>query len=386
MIAKPLVLLPFLILSFLNNFGQAPINDDQCNAILLSPNSNCIYTTFSNAGATPSLGVPDPACASYLGGDVWFKVVVPAQDILIDSNTGVILDGGMAIYSGNCSSLTLIECNDDDSPNGAMPQINNSTLIPGDTIWIRFWEFANNNNGTFQICISEAITVGDEPCSASLLSVGTTCSYTSASNIGSTGSIGVPSAVCGSYVDGDVWFKVIVPPAVTHLIFDSNSGTMTDGAMAIYFGTVCTSLNLLECDDDDSPNGMMPLIDNYTFVPGETIWIRFWKYNGGTGTFQLCIYSPALISVPENQLTKENVKISPNPFSVSATINFENPAHFGSDTELSIYNIMGEKAEAIISKTSTGFLIQKGNLSSGIYFYIITTNKKSICTGKLVVE
>lgn len=383
---KPLILSSFLIFSFLNIFGQAPINDDPCNAILLSTNPFCSYSTFSNAGATASVGVPDPLCASYLGGDVWFKVVVPATGIKIDSNTGDILDGGMAIYSGTCSSLTLIECNDDDSPNGAMPQLYNTTLIPGDTIWIRFWEFANNNNGTFQICISETNIAADESCSAALLSVGTSCTYIDLSNVGSTGSIGLPAAGCGQYVDSDVWFKFIVPPATTNVIIDSNIGTITDGAMAIYYGTDCISLTLLECNDDDSPNGFMPLINNSSFIPGETIWIRFWKYNGGSGSFQMCVYAPEIISVPENQLIKENVIISPNPFSESATINFENPAIFGLNTEISIYNIMGEKAEVIISKTSTGFEIQKGNLSNGIYFFIITSNKKNISVGKLVVE
>jgi hypothetical protein len=63
-------------------------------------------------------------------------------------------DSGMAIYSGTCGALTLIECDDDDSTNGAMSYINRTGLTPGSTVYIRFWEFSNDNNGTFGICAS----------------------------------------------------------------------------------------------------------------------------------------------------------------------------------------------------------------------------------------
>lgn len=138
-----------------------PANDDPCNAITLPVNENgtCNFQQFTNASATGTSGVPAPGCASYSGGDVWFKVIVPCTGKLdLDANTGVILDGGMAIYSGTtCSNLTLIECDDDDSQNGAMPKINRSGLTPGSTIWIRFWEYGNDNNGTFRICVSSPV-------------------------------------------------------------------------------------------------------------------------------------------------------------------------------------------------------------------------------------
>jgi hypothetical protein len=62
--------------------------------------------------------------------------------------------------------------------------------------------------------------------------------------------------------------------------------------MAIYSGT-CSSLTLVECDDDDSPNGTMPYISLTGRSPGETLWIRMWDYDDGTGTFGLCVRSQA---------------------------------------------------------------------------------------------
>lgn len=138
-------------------------NDDPCNAITLPVNSSCIYQTFSNAGATASSGVPAPGCGNYQGGDVWFKFTVPPSGaFVINSNTGVVTDGAMAIYSGGCSALSLIECDDDDSENGLMPKIDRSCnpLTPGTTIYIRFWEYGNDNNGSFQICVQEVAASG----------------------------------------------------------------------------------------------------------------------------------------------------------------------------------------------------------------------------------
>lgn len=138
----------------------AGFNDECATAITLTVNTSCIFSTYSNATATTSstVGTPDPACGSYSGGDVWFKAVVPANGILVlDSQTGSMLDSGMALYSGTCGALTLIECDDDDSANGAMSYINRSGLTPGSTVYIRFWEFGNNNNGTFSICASTVV-------------------------------------------------------------------------------------------------------------------------------------------------------------------------------------------------------------------------------------
>ena len=133
----------------------AGFNDDCSTAIPLTVGVTCISAAYSNALATASstVGTPDPGCASYLGGDVWFSAVVPANGtLIIDSQAGTLTDSGMALYSGSCSALTLIECDDDDSTNGAMSLINRSGLTPGSTVYIRFWEFGNNNNGTFGIC------------------------------------------------------------------------------------------------------------------------------------------------------------------------------------------------------------------------------------------
>ena len=293
--ARQLLMLMIVSFSALTTFAQ-PANDEPCNAIDLTPGATCSYATYTNAAATASAGVPAPGCANYLGGDVWFKVVVPASGSLrFDTQAGVITDGGMAIYNGtSCSNLTLIECDDDDSPNGLMSFINATGLTPTSTVWIRIWEYGNDNNGTFGICVSfpPPPPTNDDPCTAIDITAGTSCNYTTYSNEGASGSTGVTAPGCANYQGGDVWFKVTVPCGGA-LTFDTQTGFITDGGMAIYSGTSCSALTLIECDDDDSQNGLMPRISATNLVPGSTVWVRVWEYgNDNQGTFGLCITIP----------------------------------------------------------------------------------------------
>ena len=140
--------------NFTINCPTPPLtNDDPCNAIALTVSTTCNYATYTNSGATASGGITAPGCANYSGGDVWFSAVVPATGVLtLDLQSGVMTDSGMAFYSGTCGSLTLLDCDDDDSVNGAMSNISIIGLTPGQTIFIRVWEYGNDNNGTFAIC------------------------------------------------------------------------------------------------------------------------------------------------------------------------------------------------------------------------------------------
>lgn len=133
-----------------------PPNDDPSGAIELIINDPLGYKTFTNEGMTLTTGVPAPGCASLTESDVWFKVVVPQYLSILDfdTQTGVITDGGMAIYRGTPGSLTLIECDDDDGLDGLMPWIYREDFIQYETIYIRFWEYGGGTTGTFKIYVS----------------------------------------------------------------------------------------------------------------------------------------------------------------------------------------------------------------------------------------
>ncbi|MBL1280529.1 MAG: hypothetical protein COA33_009665, partial [Fluviicola sp.] len=136
------------------SFSQS---DNPCGAPAVTVNGACSFSNYSNAGFTATGGVPAPGCANYSGGDAWLTVTVPASgSINIDMNTnGGMTDAGMAIYSGTCGSLSLIECDDDDSANGLMSFISLTGQTPGATLWIRIWEYGNDNNGSFALCAQD---------------------------------------------------------------------------------------------------------------------------------------------------------------------------------------------------------------------------------------
>lgn len=138
--------------SYLNGNVTTLLGNDECSgAIALTVSTSCSYTTYSSVGATASIGVPAPGCASYSTGDVWFSAVVPASGVLnVNLQAAGITDSGMAFYSGTCGSLTLLECDDDDGTD-LMSYISMNELTPGQTIFVRVWDFMDGT-GTFGIC------------------------------------------------------------------------------------------------------------------------------------------------------------------------------------------------------------------------------------------
>ncbi len=140
----------------------SPISNDECiNAIELYSDVDCSLVTYTNATATASAGAPAPTCANYQGGDIWFTYEVnDTGDFTITTEPGVMTDSGMAVYSGTCGALAQLAC-DDDFGTGFMSAISITGRTPGEIVYIRVWEWGNNNNGTFDICITTPIPPGD---------------------------------------------------------------------------------------------------------------------------------------------------------------------------------------------------------------------------------
>jgi len=135
----------------------------------------------------------------------------------------------------------------------------------------------------------------DDPCSATSLSVGTTCSFSNHTNVGATSTTGVAAPGCGNYQGGDVWFAITMPSNGLHTMIELEGGGAFDGGMAVYSGTDCSNLTLVNCDDN-SGGGNDPSLrvdDGCLFEHvGATFWIRVWENgNDNNGTFDICTYS-----------------------------------------------------------------------------------------------
>jgi hypothetical protein len=270
-----------------------PSNDDPCSATPLAVNASCTFTPTTNASATGSTGVPAPGCANYVGGDVWYTVVVPASgDITVETNSGVMTDGGMAIYSGVCTALTLIECDDDDG-NGLMPSITLNGQTPGATLFVRVWEFGNDNNGAFEICAHIPAPPPPPPanddCGGALnatVNSGGCAVQTTGTIGGATASVQDPTGCFGTE-DDDVWFSFVAPATGSVSIALNNVvGTTTDLYHSVWEG-ICPALTLVagSCSDPNSSQ-----LSGLT--PGATYYVRVysWTATGGQNTsFDLCL-------------------------------------------------------------------------------------------------
>lgn len=276
-----------------NTPPPAPANDDPCAATPLTVNASCSFATYTNEGATASAGVPAPGCASYSGSDVWFTVTVPASgDVTVDMNTGVMTDAGMAIYSGTCASLTFIECDDDDSPNGLMSMIELTGQAPGATLWVRVWEFGNDNNGTFDICAYEPVVAppppNDDCTGAYPLTVNTSgCTSVTAGTVNGATASSQDATACGGTENDDVWFSFVAPATGSVDISILNvAGSTTDMYHSLWEGT-CPALTLVSGSCSDANTSAAGVL-----TPGNTYYIRVntWSStSGATSTFDVCV-------------------------------------------------------------------------------------------------
>ncbi len=271
----------------------APANDDPCNATALTVGTSCSAIAATTLAATATSGIPAPGCANFGGNDVWFSFVVPATgEIRLETTAGTLNNTGMALYSATAcnGTFTLIECDADDGP-GNMSEIVRTGLTPGQTYYVRMWG-ENNAHGTFNLC-AWAPPAYDEPCGATPLTLGSSCSFTTYSNAAATATSGIPDPGCGGYSGADMWFS-FVAPARGLVTFNTSAGSLTNIGMAVYRASACNgTFYLVNCDNTSGP-GNMPFLSltPLELTPGDTYYLRVWNNGGGTGTFNLCAFAP----------------------------------------------------------------------------------------------
>ena len=87
-----------------------------------------------------------------------------------------------------------------------------------------------------------------------------------------------------------------------------------------------------------------------------------------------------------NDLQKENIVIVyPNPFNNKTTFSI-NKNIIVKDAELYIFDAYQRQIKHIEIINNNDFIINKGSLANGIYFYKLMNNQKQIKTGKLVIN
>lgn len=149
-----------LVSPFLTQSSCPPNNDECSGAINLIPGGTFDQNeiTSANFGALAS-SVPNPGCTGSAFLDVWYKVIVPTSgSITIETKQepGGLNDTGLAVYSGNCSNLNLLQCDNDSGSDPLHAKVTLTGRTPGEEIFIRVWDFGGNDFSLFRISAYDA--------------------------------------------------------------------------------------------------------------------------------------------------------------------------------------------------------------------------------------
>lgn len=139
-----------------------PANDDCTGAVAMTAGTDFASGSMetSTGGATSTGGVPAPGCGNFLGGDVWYTVEVPSTgNLTVETGPAqgvTTFDSAIALYSGDCGSMTLISCDDDGAATDAFSKLALTNRTPGEVIYIRVWEYGNDNVAPFSLSAYDA--------------------------------------------------------------------------------------------------------------------------------------------------------------------------------------------------------------------------------------
>ncbi|WP_422104982.1 T9SS type A sorting domain-containing protein [Winogradskyella sp.] len=133
-----------------------PSNDACADAVALTPGA--IYSDNpvdgTVVGATADAEPND--CGSN-GPGVWYSVVVPAGgDITIETGpdagtSTTTFDSVIEVFEGSCGTLVSVACDDDGSSTGNFSILSLAGRTPGETLYIRVWEYLGDEIEPFSI-------------------------------------------------------------------------------------------------------------------------------------------------------------------------------------------------------------------------------------------
>ncbi|MDG1983415.1 MAG: M12 family metallo-peptidase, partial [Planctomycetota bacterium] len=122
-------------------------SNDSCGAAATLPLGN---TTFDTTNATLSPG--SWTCAGGGGPDIWYRYVAGSTADLRVETCGSGYDTALEVFTGTCSNLSLLACNDDSC--GLQSQIDITGVSIGTTLLFRVGGY-NGSTGTGTVTLTE---------------------------------------------------------------------------------------------------------------------------------------------------------------------------------------------------------------------------------------
>ena len=133
-----------------------PTGFDECaGAITLTPGATCVNTAGTTTGATQSLAAI--TCAGFTSDDafdVWYKFTATqaTHAVVVDATFDAVID----VRSGACTG-TNIGCADANFGDGVESVVLNGLTV-GQTYLIRVYEWGGDEDGPFNICVTNGAT------------------------------------------------------------------------------------------------------------------------------------------------------------------------------------------------------------------------------------
>ena len=186
-------------------------------------------------------------------------------------------------------------------------------------------------------------------------------------------------------------------------IYQNNIGTITESGIDgyRYLDVTASVIQDYELNRDKTQYRIAFQID--TDWDNESDMVAFFTYNGYPPHNELkpilyLTFSDEISSTGNEEIQIEqtlNIEIYPNPFNPTTTISFELTTGHTENTELSIYNIKGQKVKILLNEH-----LSKGNhsinwdgkdsnnkpVTSGIYFYKLSSGKSSAMKKMLLLK
>ncbi len=283
---------------------QPAVDNQTCQTALeLQVGTNDLSTAMltDNTGATDS-GIGSASCGRYEGGDVWFKAVVPVSGKIafVTLKDSLNIDTAMALYVGSCDNLTQAQCDDDDGL-GTRSKIE-YTGTAGDTVYVRVWEYRNDNHGTFKIVALEP--PANDNCETAV----EVASFPFSQDAFSLGNFREPN-VNGNDLNG-LWYKFTVNQATDSILVSVTPDAESNSQITIYSGD-CGNLSRV----GSASTGGTGRQDTYKFMPSNntTYYVNVAErvsYNP-VKSFHIDITSNSTLAV--SQIAISDLRFHPNP-------------------------------------------------------------------------
>lgn len=355
---------------------QRPYNDlnsQPRRIILADPRAGSYVTNYmNNIGATDS-GAPTPNCASFNGGDVWYKFVTPPTGAIsiIRTAVGDIGAIGYAIYHNSVNS-TPIFCNSILDSNINIPNMIGN-LAPNETYFIRMWDYNNNDFGITPFYVAK-VEPNDEAAYAKNINVqpenATSYTMSIADNTLAMGSYFNGSPACGSYQGGDVWFKFTAPgTGKVNVHHSTNAGDWSSFVFAVYSDPDSTSA--MDCQVIYITAGSPPYdVKEVTgLTAGQEYWLRTWDFNNdnvGTSSFYL---TDDVAGIEDYQQLA--FKFYPNPATDVLNVNAASNIDM-----ISITNLLGQEVRHV-TPNQKQVVLNVADLQNGVYLMKVQTEDKA---------